>query len=452
MAKTPPALRGARTLRAVVLALALGLLLALVPGTAASAAEPTAPAPGIAAAPLPSSFQWGVSSSAFQSEGGAFDSNWTRYIAKGGKDPLGTSVDFRHRYPQYIALAKKLGVKVFRIGIDWSRLEQKPGVWSRAEQAYYDDMIATIVKAGMRPMITLDHWTYPGWEADRGGWGNAAMVGDWTAYAKRVVDRYAKYDPQWITFNEAYIYQLEEINNGGLSPVQITDFFDRVVAAHKAIYTYIHQVQPKAMVSSNVVYLPILQPVTDALFLSRIGKYLDFVGLDYYYSANITNPISFLSILYGQPWTAQVDADGIYYALRHYARLFPDKPLYVTENGMGTNNGQTRDDKYGRTDLMRDTVYWMQRARADGMDVVGYNYWSLTDNYEWGTYAPRFGLYTVDVLTDPTLTLRATDAVPAFTSLVKGRGVTTAYRPTRAPQACSLVQLVRSCLDPVRVK
>ena len=43
----------------------------------------------------------------------------------------------------------------------------------------------------------------------------------------------------------------------------------------------------------------------------------------------------------------------------------------------------------------------MQRAKADGINVIGYNYWSITDNYEWGSYTPRFGLYTVDVRTDP---------------------------------------------------
>lgn len=31
-----------------------------------------------------------------------------------------------------------------------------------------------------------------------------------------------------------------------------------------------------------------------------------------------------------------------------------------------------------------------------GVDVRGYFYWSLLDNYEWGSYAPRFGLVDVD--------------------------------------------------------
>ncbi|GAA3171572.1 family 1 glycosylhydrolase [Nonomuraea salmonea] len=32
----------------------------------------------------------------------------------------------------------------------------------------------------------------------------------------------------------------------------------------------------------------------------------------------------------------------------------------------------------------------------DGVDVRGYLYWSLLDNYEWGSYEPTFGLVAWD--------------------------------------------------------
>ena len=38
-------------------------------------------------------------------------------------------------------------------------------------------------------MITIDHWVYPGWQADQGGWKRAGMVNDWLRNAKYVVDR-----------------------------------------------------------------------------------------------------------------------------------------------------------------------------------------------------------------------------------------------------------------------
>src|SRR4051794_13632464 len=64
------------------------------------------------------SFYWGVASSGYQSEGSAPDSNWKRFIDRtagtGDVDPYRDSADFRHRYPEDIALAKDLGVNTYR--------------------------------------------------------------------------------------------------------------------------------------------------------------------------------------------------------------------------------------------------------------------------------------------------------------------------------------------------
>lgn len=420
----------------------LGLIVGLVAVSAPAAATPPDG--------LPPGFVWGVSSSGFQSEGSSPDSNWERWSAAGHTtDKVGTSVDFRHRYRQDIALAKGLGVKVYRVSIEWARIEPRPGVLDTRELAYYDSMIGAIVAAGMRPMITLDHWVYPGWVADRGGWANPAMPGLWLRNARRVVARYAHYHPLWITINEPMFYVFQEIQIGRLPAAAAPQMLDRLVAVHRAIYDDIHRLDRAAMVTSNVAYIPTAEPLLDTQFVDRVADELDFTGVDYYYSI-APGDLTAWHAFTGSPWAAPVSADGLYYALRSYARRFPAKPVYVVETGMPTENGQSRPDGYRRGDHLRDLVYWVQRARADGIDVIGFNYWSLTDNFEWGSYTPRFGLYTVNVKTDPTLTRHPTDAVAAYRAITAANGVPATYRPSRPAEFCSLVDAPSSCLEPVR--
>ena len=291
-------------------------------------------------------------------------------------------------------------------------------------------------------MITLDHWVYPGWEADKGGWARPGMVADWLANARKVVDRYASYDPLWVTFNEPSYYAVNEIRNGGLVPLFLPVMTAGLIRAHNRIYDYIHAHQPGAMVTSNVAYIPSVEPVLDTLFLDQVSRRLDFVGIDYYYPVSLTD-FSAIYSLTGQMWKSTLSADGLYYALRHYARRFPGKPLYVVENGMPTENGSPRADGYTRADYLRDTVYWLQRAKDAGMDVIGYNYWSLTDNYEWGSYTPRFGLYTVDVLIGPDAHPPAHRRGPGVPGDHRLRGVS---RPaTRRPAPRSSARWWTSC-------
>lgn len=422
-------------------------------GAVAFGSAPAAgrPAPPVEVAPLGPDFLWGVASSGFQSEGRAPDSNWTRYIAAGKtEDPYLESVDFHSRYPSDIALAAQLGVRVYRIGIEWARVQPRPGEWDENGFRFYDAVVAAIRAAGMRPMLTLDHWVYPGWEFERGGWRRDEMVADWLTNARAVVDRYVTHDPLWITFNEPAAYLMNEVRYGGIAVTDIPAVQERMATAHNAVYDHIHRARPGAMVSSNVAYIPTAEDAINGAFVERIGAKLDYVGIDYYYGFS---PQSVLTQFPdpGKLWTLSLQAEGIYYALDHYARRFPGKPLYIVENGMPTENGRPRADGYTRVDLLRDTVYWLQRAAADGMNLMGYNYWSLTDNYEWGSYTPRFGLYTVDVLGDPALTRRPTDAVAAYAAITRAGGVPSTYRPTRAPAVCSVVDGLASCVDRVTV-
>lgn len=424
----------------------LGAVIGVLAGAVAAGGAPDARATPV----LPEEFLWGVATSGYQSEGAAPDSNWRRYERAGTssiKEPYRDAVDFRHRYAEDIANAKALGAKVFRFGVEWARVEPREGVVDEAELAYYDDVVDHVVAAGMRPMITLDHWVYPGWVADQGGWNSPATVDDWLTNARRVVDRYKGRGAIWITINEPTVYVQNEISNGGLAAWQAPWMQARLVTVHRQAYDLIHRLDPGALVSSNAAYLPSVQAALDLTFVDQVKDKLDFVGLDYYYGASLDN-VSAVHGASGEFWKINPQPDGIYYALRHYARKFPTLPVYVVENGMPTDNGLPRPDGYTRSEHLRDHIYWVQRAKADGIDVIGYNYWSITDNYEWGSYRPRFGLYTVDARTDPALTRRPTDAVAAYRALVAGDGVPAGYLPVKPPAVCSVVDGLDSCLRP----
>jgi beta-glucosidase len=413
----------------------------------AAVAAATQPTPTQAAPAEPEPFLWGTATSGFQSEGDAPDSNWRRYAAS--KEPYGNAVDFRHRYAEDIANAAALGARVFRFGVEWARVEPRPGEVDESALAYYDDVVREIRAAGMRPMITLDHWVYPGWAADQGGWTTDAIIDRWLTHAERVIERYAGQDALWITFNEPTVYMQMELTNGGVNAWQVPAMFDRLVRAHRAAYDLIHRLDPASLVSSNAAYIPAVQPVMDAMFMDRVRDKLDFTGLDFYYGASLDNPTA-VHAASGEFWKVKPQPDGLYYALRYYARKYPELPLYVVENGMPTDNGNPRPDGYTRSDHLRDHIYWLQRAKADGINVIGYNYWSITDNYEWGSYQPRFGLYTVDAATDPTLTRKPTDAVATYRELVAGAGVPSGYLPRQKPGLCSFVDGLLSCLFPAK--
>uniref|UniRef100_A0A7S4FSX7 Uncharacterized protein n=1 Tax=Eutreptiella gymnastica TaxID=73025 RepID=A0A7S4FSX7_9EUGL len=72
----------------------------------------------------------------------------------------------------------------------------------------------------------------------------------------------------------------------------------------------------------------------------------------------------------------------------------PGTALLLTENGYcgGTDLQSHAGLRYYRTHL--DAVW--QSIHVDQVPVLGYTAWSYADNYEWGSYGPRFGLMAVD--------------------------------------------------------
>lgn len=375
-------------------------------------------------APLPPSFIWGVSASGYQSEGGHVDSNWDRYNAQTPtQDRYGQSVDFRHRYREDIALAKDLGVNTFRIGINWARVEPRDGEFDEAELAYYDDVVRAMQEAGIEPLITLDHFVYPGWIDRQGAWANPNTPEKFVRFCGVIARRYHQQVRLWLTFNEAGFFILIEKKYQKLDRKGSRAMSRHLIHAHRQVYDLIHSLRPDAMVSSNVVCCGegllswILQKYTDGLFLDGIVDKVDCIAIDYYYRG-VT-----LDLLRGRMWETDPFPKGLYRALKRYSKQYPKLPILVAESGMPTLNAEPRRDGMTRVQHLKECVYWTQAAKTEGVNVMGYMYWSLTDNFEWGSYGPRFGLYTVNVLTDPALARIPTGAVEAYRSIIRARGV-----------------------------
>ena len=177
--------------RAVPLLLALVLAVAVAPQLQPSAAAQ----PGGRPAAPGSGFHWGVATSGFQVEGSNPDSNWKRYVdataPTGQADPVGEAVDFWNRYEEDIANAAAMGVNTFRLSVEWARIKPAPGEYDDEALRHYDRIIDTVRRHGMTPMITMVHFVYPGWLADRGGMLADNAVESFGRFADLITGRWA---------------------------------------------------------------------------------------------------------------------------------------------------------------------------------------------------------------------------------------------------------------------
>lgn len=135
----------------------------------------------------------------------------------------------------------------------------------------------------------------------------------------------------------------------------------------------------------------------DALADSDWDRPLDLIALDYY-DAMVGTQVQLAGGAY-EPWDWAIHPEGLYDILR--ANAVDGMDILIAENGMAVRQSPggkaaPRGDGVTRDEFIRAHVYQVLRAMKDGVKVSGYLHWSLTDNYEWGRYSPRFGLHAVD--------------------------------------------------------
>jgi beta-glucosidase len=456
--------------RAMLAALAAATLVAgCARGATPSAVSARAGAFGARAAaaqvPFPAGFLWGVATAGHQIEGGDKTSNWAAWERAGRvAQPIGKAIDHWNRYEEDLDLAKGLGLTAFRLSLEWAKIEPEPGVFDPAAIKHYHDVLDAVRARGMEPIVTVVHFTYPAWldapdAKGRAGWEADRMPAEFARFAGWAAREYGAKVRWWLTLNEPNTYALVGYLAGKMPPGKTNPFAYRQVMwnqsrAHMLGYDAIHEGDADAMVSINPIMIhsrpddPIYQPgpapekapledlngglYFDALsFLDQFAppapaggatpapgaaRTLDFMAFNYFYAVKPTELQRVAD--YGR-WP--IYPEGIYQvATKLHARY--KMPLMVTENGMPTMADNPRGDGWNREAYLVNHLAQLNRAVAEGVPVLGYMHWTLVDNYEWGSYEPKFGLFGID-RRDPTLRRFRTPGADVYEAIVKANRI-----------------------------
>ncbi|MFJ8194110.1 glycoside hydrolase family 1 protein [Streptomyces sp. NPDC096094] len=375
---------------------------------------------------LRNDFLWGAATAPHQTEGNNINSDWwARELLAPGMEPSGDAVDSYHRYREDMRLLADAGLNSYRFGIEWARIEPRPGMFSRAELAHYRRMIDTALELGLTPVVTLHHFSSPRWFAEEGGWTNDRAVDRFVSYVEtvtRILD-----GVEWVaTINEpnmlAMMTMLQDaMRSGDVAewksptvdgeaerqriaanlPVPEPKYGHRFVAVHHAVRDIVRErtgakvgwtIANQALTATpgNEDKLREVRYAAEDLYLEgSVGD--DFVGVQSYSSQKVDangvvpHPDHPDNTLTGAAY--RPDALGI--AVRH-AWESTGLPILVTENGIATADDERR------IQYTREALSHLIQAAQDGTDVRGYLHWSALDNYEWGHWEPTFGLIAVD--------------------------------------------------------
>jgi beta-glucosidase/6-phospho-beta-glucosidase/beta-galactosidase/ABC-type amino acid transport substrate-binding protein len=150
---------------------------------------------------------------------------------------------------------------------------------------------------------------------------------------------------------------------------------------------------------------------------------LDYVGLDYYWGVPSFWPRDLHRLSAASDFqyqNAPVWPDALGMILVEAAHEFPGKPIIVIENGCVVRAGGV-----GRSDYLTEHVNQVRKAIERGAPVDAYICWSITSNREWGLPfddGSDFGLYHIDLDTDPDLKRVPTDSSRAYARLIADPG------------------------------
>lgn len=360
---------------------------------------------------FPEGFRWGSATAAHQIEGNNVLSDWWRRENLAGTtiaEPSLDACDSYHRFREDMQVLVDAGLSMYRFSIEWARIEPVKGFISQAELAHYRRMVLTAREMGLEPMVTLHHFTIPQWFEDEGGWRAPDAVDRFAFYTRSVLP--VLEGVEWVcTINEPNMVAMMAGGDGLGTTLQAfgqpgpdVNVAQTLLEAHRACRAVLAEAGDFrtgwTVATQDFQPEPGCEEIAREYGYHRDAWYLEMAGGDDWvgvqaYTRTRIGPEGPLPIadgaertLTGWEFYPRALEDGI--RLSH--EMAPGVPVFVTENGIAT------DDDTRRVAYMQGALEGLHAAITDGIEVVGFLYWSLLDNYEWGSYGPTFGLVSVD--------------------------------------------------------
>lgn len=371
----------------------------------------------------------GTASAATQIEGGDTNNNWYEWAETGhiadGSSPVRAN-DHWNRWQEDNELMAELGFPIARIGLEWSRIEPSPGEFSTAVLDRYREEISDLLDKGIRPLVTLHHFSNPLWLQRAGQWTNPHVVDRFLRYTRVVVSALSDLVSEWCTINEPNVYAvqahlLREAPPGNVNLRHVLAVLRHMAIAHLKAYDLIHEISPDATVTfahhlrefepknpKNPIHRAFsafdayaFQDMVTSAFGQGIfgpllgrcpvgrGTYVDVIGLNYYTRSAVTGLTD--GVFDGVPvndlgW--EIRPDGLVVCARTLHEAL-GVPVWITENGCADNGDETSLESF-RPRFLADHL----AAILDSdVPIDRYYHWCFVDNWEWSEgEIPRFGL------------------------------------------------------------
>ena len=361
---------------------------------------------------FPDGFIWGTATAAHQIEGGNFGNDWWAFEHAPGTpcaESSGDACDSWHRWSEDLDLVASLGLGSYRFSLEWSRIEPAQGEWSTAALDHYRRICAGCHERGLVPVVTFHHFTTPTWLTSSGGWEAPEAPERFARYCERAVAHLGDLIGWGCTINEPNViglmgYLLAFFPPGVTDEARWTAVNDSMCRAHRLgieavrsgpgdfpVGLTLSMAEWQAVPGGEEKLEEARKPMEDVFLDATQGD--DFVGVQTYTRLRF-GPKGMMGPEKGVPLTQmgyEYRPQALEAAIRRAWEVTGGIPVLVTESGIGTSEDSER------IAFVTDALAGVRRCVDDGIDVRGYFYWSLLDNFEWTLgYMPTFGLVEVD--------------------------------------------------------